>query len=183
MSTEKPLSNRPRWTRFESDFESAGGTPVIRLLFAAAVALFVLSLPTGATALGASLRRWAGVCFAAALLPSVIVGFFFPDGAASLAEHPIAMTFGLLIAIRVAYIAYELRKWLHADPSRSRCACRRRRRSSARGGSRISSPSSRTTSLRRDCGHETRGHRNRSLSIQRECEPRPTRAHSNFILL
>jgi len=50
---------------------------MIRLLFAAATALFVLSLPMSKTEFGATLRRWAGFCFVLALLPSIIFGFFF----------------------------------------------------------------------------------------------------------
>jgi len=91
---------------------------VIRLLFAAAVALFVLSLPVQATALGAAMRRWAGFCFIAALLPSLLVGLFFPGVRLSFAEHPVAMAAGLLLAIGIAYGAYELRTWLHGDPAK-----------------------------------------------------------------
>src|SRR2546430_557289 len=50
---------------------------MIRLLFAAAVALFVLSLPLAKTKFGGQLRVAAGVCFALALLPSLIAGIFF----------------------------------------------------------------------------------------------------------
>ena len=89
-----------------------------RLFFAAAVALFVLSLPVHATGLGAALRRWAGFCFVAALLPSLIVGIFFPGVRMSFAEHPITMTAALLLAIAVAYGAFVLRKWLRDDPAK-----------------------------------------------------------------
>jgi hypothetical protein len=93
--------------------------PMIRLLFAAAVALFVLSLPIHATKAGAALRRWAGFCFAAALLPSLIMGLFFPDGfGATFAAHPIATVLGLLVAIALAYAAYRVRAWLHEDPAK-----------------------------------------------------------------
>lgn len=54
---------------------------VIRLLIAAACALFVLSLPLSKTESGATLRRWAGVCFILAFLPSLIIGVFFPPSA------------------------------------------------------------------------------------------------------
>src|SRR5438128_2421073 len=50
---------------------------MIRLLFAAAVALFVLSLPLSRTKIGGQLRAAAGVCFVLALLPSLIFGLFF----------------------------------------------------------------------------------------------------------
>jgi p-aminobenzoyl-glutamate transporter AbgT len=91
---------------------------MIRMLFAAAVALFVLSLPVHATGLGAAMRRWAGVCFVAALLPSLIVGLFFPGVHASFTEHPIGTVFALLLAVGVAYFAYAIRKWLHDDPAK-----------------------------------------------------------------
>lgn len=50
---------------------------LIRFLIAAACALFVLSLPLSRTDAGAMLRRWAGVCFILAFLPSLIVGLFY----------------------------------------------------------------------------------------------------------
>jgi hypothetical protein len=52
---------------------------MIRLLFALAVAAFVLSLPVAKTNLGARLRQIAGVAFLLALLPSIIWGLFFPS--------------------------------------------------------------------------------------------------------
>ena len=92
---------------------------MIRVLIAAAVALFVLSLPIHMTGLGAALRRWAGLCFVAALLPSLIVGLFFREGVGvSFSRHPMAMTSGLLLAVALAYGAYALRKWLHDDPAK-----------------------------------------------------------------
>ena len=91
---------------------------MIRLLFAAAIALFVLSLPIHATGLGAAMRRWAGFCFIAALLPSLVVSLFFPGVQLSFAEHPFAMTTGLVLAIAVAYGAYAIRKWLSDDPAK-----------------------------------------------------------------
>jgi hypothetical protein len=91
---------------------------VIRLLFAAAVALFILSFPIRATGIGAAMRRWAGVCFIAALLPSLVVNLFFPGIELSFAEHPFAMTIGLVLAIAVAYGAYAIRKWLSDDPAK-----------------------------------------------------------------
>lgn len=89
-----------------------------RLLFAAAVGLFVLSLPIHMTALGAGMRRWAGFCFVAALLPSLLVGLLFPGVRLSFAEHPVLMTIGLVLAIAIAYGAHAMRKWLHADPAK-----------------------------------------------------------------
>jgi hypothetical protein len=91
---------------------------VTRLLFAAAIAFFVLSLPIHMTKLGASLRQAAGFCFIAALLPSLVLGLFFPGVRLSFGEHPVGMTFALLLAIGTAYAMYELRKWLHADPAK-----------------------------------------------------------------
>jgi hypothetical protein len=70
------------------------------------------------TGFGAALRRWAGFCFVAALLPSLLVGLFFPGVRLSFAEHPIAMTIALLLAITVAYGAYAMRKWLRDDPAK-----------------------------------------------------------------
>lgn len=52
---------------------------MIRLLLAAAVGLFVLSLPLAKTKLAGQLRAAAGVCFALALLPALIAGLFFPS--------------------------------------------------------------------------------------------------------
>lgn len=91
---------------------------MIRLLFAVAVALFVLSLPIHATGLGAAMRRWAAFCFIAALLPSLVVSVFFPGIQLSFAEHPFAMTIGVLFAVCVAYGAYAIRKWLSDDPAK-----------------------------------------------------------------
>ncbi|HET8774709.1 MAG TPA: hypothetical protein VFP80_12985 [Thermoanaerobaculia bacterium] len=90
-----------------------------RVFVAAAIALFVLSLPIHATKFGASLRRWAAFCFLAALLPSLIVGLFFPDGVAvSVSSHPFAVTAALLLAVGVAYAAYAIQQWLHDDPAK-----------------------------------------------------------------
>jgi hypothetical protein len=43
----------------------------------AACLLFVTSLPLSKTATGATLRRWAGVCFILAFLPSLVGGIFY----------------------------------------------------------------------------------------------------------
>ena len=92
---------------------------MIRLLIAAAVALFVLSLPIHQTGLGAAMRRWAGFCFLVALIPSLIVGLFFPDGfGRSFSPHPLTIAVGLLLAIAVAYGVYAVRKWLREDPAK-----------------------------------------------------------------
>jgi hypothetical protein len=113
-----------RWTSNESVLRVALAATrrskgaMIGMLFAAAVALFVLSLPIHMTKIGAALRRAAGFCFVAALLPSLILGLFFPGVRLSFTEHPIGMTFALLFAIGIAYGVYELRKWLHADPAK-----------------------------------------------------------------
>ncbi|HXI12112.1 MAG TPA: hypothetical protein VNM92_05645 [Thermoanaerobaculia bacterium] len=60
---------------------------MIRLLFALAVASFVLSLPLSRTAIGAKLRLVGATCFTLALLPSIVFGLFFssPTGAADAA--------------------------------------------------------------------------------------------------
>jgi hypothetical protein len=50
---------------------------LIRFLIAAACGLFVLSLPLSKTDTGKTLRRWAGVCFVLAFLPSLIGGLFY----------------------------------------------------------------------------------------------------------
>ncbi|HYK03281.1 MAG TPA: hypothetical protein VE974_16095 [Thermoanaerobaculia bacterium] len=92
---------------------------MIRMLFAAAVALFVLSLPIHATAMGGVLRRAAGFCLAAALVPSLVLGLLFPEGVGvSISEHPIAMTFSVVVAIAAAYAAYAIRRWLRDDPAK-----------------------------------------------------------------
>jgi membrane protein implicated in regulation of membrane protease activity len=91
---------------------------MIRLLFAAAIALFALSLPIHMTGLGAALRRCAGVCFVAALLPSLIIGLLFPGAQLSFAEHPFATIVSLSMAVVVAYAAYRVRKRFHDDPAK-----------------------------------------------------------------
>lgn len=50
---------------------------VVRLLIAAACGFLMLSLPFGRTETGATLRRWAGVCFVLAFLPSILSSLFF----------------------------------------------------------------------------------------------------------
>ena len=59
---------------------------IIRLLIAAACALFVLSLPLSKTESGATIRRWAGVCFILAFLPSLIIGVFYAPSTSSTAS-------------------------------------------------------------------------------------------------
>jgi hypothetical protein len=56
---------------------------IIRFLIAAACGLFVLSLPFSKTDTGKTLRRWAGVCFVLAFLPSLIGGLFYAASTAS----------------------------------------------------------------------------------------------------
>jgi hypothetical protein len=56
---------------------------IIRLLFAAACGLFVLSLPLSKTDTGTMLRRWAGACFVLAFLPSLIYGLFYSASTSS----------------------------------------------------------------------------------------------------
>ncbi|HKO55678.1 MAG TPA: hypothetical protein VJ276_07340 [Thermoanaerobaculia bacterium] len=91
---------------------------MIRLLIALAVALGVLSLPLHATAAGKTLWRLALVCFALALLPSVIVGLLFPARTGTGASHPFLVGVGLLIAMVTAYGVYRLRAWLRQDPAK-----------------------------------------------------------------
>jgi ABC-type antimicrobial peptide transport system permease subunit len=91
---------------------------VIRILFAAAVGLFVLSLPIHSTKVGATLRQCAGVCFAAALLPAFLGGLLFPGLHLSFSEHPILMTLGIALAIAAAYGAVVFRRWLRIDPAK-----------------------------------------------------------------
>lgn len=54
---------------------------IIRLLLAAACALFLLSLPLSKTETGATLRRAAGVAFTLAFLPSLIISMFYARSA------------------------------------------------------------------------------------------------------
>jgi hypothetical protein len=94
---------------------------MIRLLIAAAVGLFVLSLPLSRTKLDAQLRVAAGACFALALLPSLLVGLFFQPVAAG---HPEPATIGtrigaglsclgaLLLLSLFAYAILSIRKKL-----------------------------------------------------------------------
>lgn len=94
----------------------------IRLLIAAACALFVLSLPLSKTATGATLRRWAAVAFTLAFLPSLIIGMFYArpateaaGGAASTGSSPHDALASLgcvtlfIIAALVAYGGLKLR--------------------------------------------------------------------------
>lgn len=69
---------------------------MIRLLFAAAVGLFVLSLPLSRTKVGEQLRVAAAVCFVLALLPSLLFGLFFQPVPAALG-HPDPATIGTRI--------------------------------------------------------------------------------------
>jgi len=61
---------------------------LIRLGIAAACALFVLSLPLSKTETGATLRRWAGVCFVLAFLPSIVCGLFYPSATTTTSTTP-----------------------------------------------------------------------------------------------
>ena len=77
---------------------------MIALLLAAAVALFVLSLPLAQTSFGGTLRRAAAVCFLLALLPSFLVPIFFPP---SSTPTPVSDPSSLLERVRdaLAYLA------------------------------------------------------------------------------
>jgi hypothetical protein len=98
---------------------------VIRLLFAAAVAFFVLSLPVSKTEFGAWLRRAAGVCLVLALLPALIWGLFFspatqtatdqastPPGIGSQIASGLSCFGALVILSLGAYAILALRKKL-----------------------------------------------------------------------
>jgi hypothetical protein len=103
---------------------------IITLLFASACGLFVLSLPLSKTALGGALRRWAGVCFVLALLPSLLWGLFFaahgaasaPDGSDHLSGtsrvSQVLANLGCIVLIAllalVAYAALRLRARMRA---------------------------------------------------------------------
>ena len=89
---------------------------MIRLLFAAAVGLFVLSLPIHATSLGSSLRRAAGFCFVAALVPSIVLGLYYPGaGLVHPTAHPLVLLIGALVLIVAAYIVLRIRAAVLAD--------------------------------------------------------------------
>jgi hypothetical protein len=92
---------------------------LIRFVIAAACALFVLSLPLSKTDAGAMLRRWAGVCFILAFLPSLIVGLFYgpsstdagaaPPGPSP--AHDLLSGLGCIAAVVIAaLIAYGVLK-------------------------------------------------------------------------
>lgn len=91
---------------------------MIRILFAAAVGLFVLSLPIYGTKASVTLKQWAGLCFAAALLPALVGGLLFPGLHLSFSEHPFLLTIGIALAISAAYGALVFRKWLRTDPAK-----------------------------------------------------------------
>jgi protein-S-isoprenylcysteine O-methyltransferase Ste14 len=95
---------------------------LIRFLIAAACALFVLSLPLSKTESGSTLRRWAGVCFILAFLPSLIVGLFYPPSSADAGAappgavaaspaHDLLSGLGCIAAVVIAaFIAYGVLK-------------------------------------------------------------------------
>jgi len=95
---------------------------MIRLLFAAAVGLFVLSLPISRTKVGAQFRAAAGVCFVLALLPALLFGLFFhtastpgqPDPASVGARIGAGLScLGILVILSLgAYAILALRKKL-----------------------------------------------------------------------
>ena len=70
------------------------------------------------SAVPSTLRRWEG-CFAGALMPSLVLGLLFLEGVGvSISEHPIAMTFSVVVAIAAAYAAYAIRRWLRDDSAK-----------------------------------------------------------------
>ena len=110
-----------RLARFVSEDNVTMYGEIIRLLIAAACALFVLSLPLSKTESGAALRRWAGVCFILAFLPSLIIGVFYVPSAADSAAtgtpataaraHDLLSGLGCIAAVIItAFIAYGVLK-------------------------------------------------------------------------
>ena len=95
---------------------------MIRLLLAAAVALFVLSLPVSRTKAGAQLPAAAGVCFVLALLPALLFGLFFHTSSAPGQPDPASIgsrigaglsCLGVLVILSLgAYAILALRKKL-----------------------------------------------------------------------
>lgn len=104
--------------KYESGIESGespllrGEIAMIRLIFALAVGAFVLSLPIHMTALGATLRRIAGFCFVLALVPSLVVGLFFPGGVEA---HPVAVALTIAVLSMVAFGILYLRAKVFSD--------------------------------------------------------------------
>jgi hypothetical protein len=90
---------------------------LIRFLITAACGLFVLSLPLSKTDAGKTLRRWAGVCFVLAFLPSLIGGLFYAASTTSpttSAPAPHADYFstlgGIAAVIILGFLAYGILK-------------------------------------------------------------------------
>lgn len=107
---------------------------LIRLLIATACFLFVLSLPLSKNEPGATLRRWAGVCFILAFLPSLIGGLFYPPSSAdgstattapgvaalSPANEPLSGLGCVAAVVIVAVIAYGILKLRSRFASKSK---------------------------------------------------------------
>src|SRR4051794_24660746 len=92
---------------------------IIRFLIATACGLFVLSLPLSKNDTGKTLRRWAGVCFVLAFLPSLIGGVFYAKSTTSTstttsAPSPtgdVLSTLGCIAAVIIAVLlAYGILK-------------------------------------------------------------------------
>jgi multisubunit Na+/H+ antiporter MnhF subunit len=86
---------------------------IIGLLIAAAVTLFLTSLPFGGTAIGGTLKRWAGFAFLLALIPSMC----FDMTRIALRNHPtwtpgtVALeVLTVLIVSAIAFVALAVRK-------------------------------------------------------------------------
>jgi hypothetical protein len=95
---------------------------LIRFLIAAACGLFVLNLPLSKTDAGKTLRRWAGVCFVLAFLPSLIGGLFYATSTASTSAPAPTGDFlstlgciaAVIIAVLLAYGILKLRNRFRA---------------------------------------------------------------------
>ena len=90
-------------------------------LLALACALFVLSLPLGSTGIGVTLRRWAGVCFLASLLPSLLIGLGREAlggrgtaGSSSFGSDLGCLAFAVLLSV-LAFAVLEIRKRLRSS--------------------------------------------------------------------
>lgn len=105
-------------------------TFLVLACFAAGTLLFVLSLPLGTSQVGRSLRRAAGVCFIAALAPSVACGLL--SQALGRGGQPPSLT-GFLAAVGfvsivsvAAYLTLAVRGHLRRSRRRDQQGAQRR---------------------------------------------------------